>query len=671
MKTGRLPVLLVAFLFGIPMSGVQFEIRVVSGNSADSIRGVTSNLNEASAATSSFNSKLKAIGDAAFVFNNIRSALSGIADDLNKAIQPGIDFNSSLTDLQAITGVSNEMLEQIGDNARKTGIDFGNDAAKGVESYKLLLSQLSPELAKAPEALNEMGRDAAILSKQLKGDTTAATEILTTAMNQYGVSLDDPIQATRTMAEMMNIMSAGAKEGSAELPQIKSALEQAGMMAKTANVPFNELNAAIQVLDKSGKKGAEGGIALRNIMARLSEGQFMSKQSLDMLKAAGINVDTLSDKSLPLSQRLAALRPIMNDTAAMTQLFGSENVAAGIALANNTDELQSLTQKITGTNTATEMAGTVMGSYSERTARTEAKMKDFGISIFNATEGFLPFTSMGGTAIQTMANLGGAVQAFSILGKTQLVTSAMSAATSLGTWIASTITATAAQWGLNVAITANPIGVLVVAIGLAVAAVALLITYWDDISEAIGAFGKWVWDHNPFKFLIDIVDRVFPGFKAAMSALWDWITEKFDALIGWIKSAWDMITGLFGSDDAPGQAPQEVSEAAAKDFASKVEDVKIPGINAPADANTNSPLAGYDPQAKGKKKRGNSTTETASNITSGGSKTMNISLHIGKLQDQIVIHTTNLEMGGRQAAERVVEILLEQLNGMNAALQGA
>ena len=158
--------------------------------------------------------------------------------------------------------------------------DFGIDASTGVESYKLLLSQLGPELANTPEALNAMGRDAAILSKQLGGDTASATEILTTALNQYGVDIKDPIRATQAMSDMMNTMSAAAKEGSAELPAIKSALEQAGMMAKTANVPFNELNAAIQVLDKSGRKGAEGGVAIRNVLAEMSQGNSIHRRRL-------------------------------------------------------------------------------------------------------------------------------------------------------------------------------------------------------------------------------------------------------------------------------------------------------------------------------------------------------------------------------------------------------
>jgi TP901 family phage tail tape measure protein len=651
------------------MNGAVFEIRVVTGNSVQEITGVTASMQSAAGVTTSWTDKIKNIGNAAFAFNNIKTAIGTVAEELKSAVQPGIDFNSSLTDLQAITGVNNETLQQIGDNARKTGLIFGNDAAKGVESYKLFLSQLGPELANTPDALNEMGTQAAILSKQLKGDTAAATEILTTAFNQYGLSLADPARATRAMAEMMNIMTAAAKEGSAELPQIKAALEQAGMMAKTANIPFNELNAAIQILDKSGKKGAEGGVALRNTLATLSEGQFMNKQSLELLKAAGIDVSLLSNKSLSLSERLSALRSISGDTAAMTQLFGKENVSAAIALVTNANELQTLTQKITGTNAATEMADTIMGGFSERVSQITARLKDFGISIFNSVEGLIPFVTFGSSALQTISNLGGAVQAFSIIGNTQFVTTIGTAVTSFGTWIATTVSATAAQIGFNVAVSANPIGLLILAVAGVVAGIAALITYWDDITEAIADFGRWIADHNPFSWLIDFIDEYIPGFRQAFDDAIEGIKAAFEWLFGWIGDAWDAISDFFSSDEDEGAAAA-ISDAAVKGISDKLGKTEIEGITIAGAADNSSPLANYNPQKKGKGKNSATINETTSNITSGGNRPVNISLHINKLQDQIIINAENIEKGGHLAAERVVEILLEQLNGMNAALQG-
>lgn len=182
----------------------------------------------------------------------------------------GVSLDSQMHDLSAVAGVTGKTLDEIEGYARASAKTFGTDASAAVEGYKLLLSQLTPELGKYPEALKSMGESIQTTSKLMGGDAVAAAEVLTTAMNQYGISMDDPIAASKTMADMMNTMAAAGRAGSAELPAIKAALEQCGMAAKAANVSFEETNAAIQVLDKAGKKGSEGGVALRNTLAILA-----------------------------------------------------------------------------------------------------------------------------------------------------------------------------------------------------------------------------------------------------------------------------------------------------------------------------------------------------------------------------------------------------------------
>ncbi len=144
----------------------------------------------------------------AFKLNNISQFVQNLSDNISSAIQPGIALNTSLTDLSAIAGVTGDKLKEIEGYARDTAKTFGTDAASSVESYKLLLSQLSPELGNYPTALRAMGDNIATLSKTMGGDATAAAEVLTTAMNQYGISMDDPMEASRKMAEMMNVMAA-------------------------------------------------------------------------------------------------------------------------------------------------------------------------------------------------------------------------------------------------------------------------------------------------------------------------------------------------------------------------------------------------------------------------------------------------------------------------------
>ena len=177
------------------------------------------------------------------------------------------------------------------------------------------------------------------------------------------------------------------------------------MAAKAANVSFEETNAAIQVLDKAGKKGSEAGVALRNTLTILGQGRFMPKDTLEALEAAGIDVIRLADTSLTLKERLDMLAPVMNDAALFSKLFGMENSNAARALVQSRDELARLTEAITGTESAEEQAAIIMDSYAERQARVIQQFEDIKISLFQLTGDFSLWSGVIAQALIPLAQL--------------------------------------------------------------------------------------------------------------------------------------------------------------------------------------------------------------------------------------------------------------------------
>lgn len=328
--------------------------------------------------------------------------VSGVLKDIGSG---AVTLDSQMHDLSAVAGVTGEGLKTIEGYARSSAKAFGTDASVAVQGYKLILSQLSPELGKCPAALKAMSDAIQTTSKLMGNDGTAAAEVLTTAMNQYGVSLADPMEASRKMAEMMNVMAAAGQAGSAELPAIKAALEQCGMASKAANVSFEETNAAIQVLDKAGKKGSEGGVALRNTLSILSQGRFLPKDTREELERAGIDVLALGDKSKSLKERLELLKPVLNDSALFSKLFGMENANAARALVQGTEQLGQFTEAVTGTNSAEEQAATVMESTAEKRARFRQQIEDIKISFTQLTGGVFAWVGVAASAAAPLSQL--------------------------------------------------------------------------------------------------------------------------------------------------------------------------------------------------------------------------------------------------------------------------
>lgn len=474
--------------------------------------------------------KFNSVSMNAFIQN-----VSAAADGLVSMNDPGMKLSSSLAELKAITGVAGKGLQEIEGYARENAKTFGGSAADGVESYKLLLSQLTPELAKAPKALQAMGNNVSILSKQMGGDNAAAAEVLTTAMNQYGVSLEDPMQASKDMSSMMNIMSKAAADGSAELPQIKGALEQAGLASKTANLSFAETNAAIQVLDKNGKKGAEGGVALRNVLATLSEGRFLPKDVKAELKAAGVDINALTDKSKTLKERLDPLNKIMGDQALVTKLFGKENSAAAIALIQGRNSMDTMTKSIQGSNDAYRQADAIMESPLEKNARLQAQIDDFKISLFNGTNGWLGYANVIGKTAQDFSNL---MPIFNGAGK---VISTLTSATKMQELWTNIVAKSTKVWSVvqgafNAVMAMNPIILIVLAVIALIAVIAIVVSKTEGWGKA--------WKHT-----INGAKLLFKAYVETIKANWNTVVNGFMIGIDKIQIAWYKFKNAVGLGD--------------------------------------------------------------------------------------------------------------------------
>lgn len=679
----------------------------------------TAKMEEMSTAIGEFTSKVQKsqgvfdrfVGMAAKV-DILSNGITKMAQALGDIVQPGIALNTSMIDLQAVTGVTGEGLRQIEGYARDTAKAFGIDAAGAVESYKLILGQLSPELAKSPVALKAMGEHVATLSKLMGGDATAAAETLNTAMNQYGVDLSDPIKASEEMARMMNVMAAAGQEGSAELPQIKEALEQAGMAAKGAGVSFEEANAAIQVLDKAGKKGSEGGIALRNVIATLSQGRFIPKDVQKELKKAGINVTDLADRGKSLKERLELLRPVMTDAALFAKIFGKENTNAAMALVGGTEEVGRYTEAIQGTQSANDQAAVVMEGFAERQARIRQQIEDFKISVFNATgDVYLWAGALSDTLIplsQLMPLLSGAypiikgvsiwifqgAKGLFLFGKGALtalinvgklaVTLLTKGLSALAYYIGSLVTGGSAQLGFaamsQIAFSSFKAAAVTACRTVSAAIMSIPLIGWIAAAiAAIVAIGVYFWNTSA-KFRATL-KGLWASFKAVFSNIWDLAKEVFGSISDLIKAAFSLdgagisaaiskMTGAFSKfGKETGNAFQEAYDQEIKDSLAKAKQQKDDegGSGDLSDTAGNVDLPVITTPGGG----GGGSTDSSSRHSGGGGsgKATNVTIHIGKLVDNLTIKSTNLSTDPSEVKGIITELLISAVNDANLAIQ--
>lgn len=490
------------------------------------------------AAVQRFNTKLNNSLNKMSRFGALAGGLA-IGTLFTAAIKGNIDFNDSLASVSAITGATGEALAELESKAMKTAKETKKSGAEVLKAYELVGSA-KPELLQNAAALDEVTRSVITLSKASRMDLEQSTRALTDVMNQFNLAGEES-------ANVIDVLAAGAKFGSAAIPQISEAIVQFGTVAKQSNVSLMESVAAVEVFAAKGIKGAEAGTKMRNVLTTLATAKALPKKALDQLSKFGVDLDVVSDKTLPLNERLKEMSKVSGDATAMVKIFGKENQGAGAILLENIPLLENLTKNVkeTGVAQAQATANTqtlafsleaIKTSFINATTATNSNNK--GMKMIMKTLGFVADNME--TIITVIGVLLGA---FITLKVVSGIITAVNYATKA--W-------TTAQWLLNVALNANPIGLIVIGIAALIGVVALIINYYDSwgasLSMLLGPFGLLISIIQSFRRNWEMVKEAFAngglleGLKAIGRVLLDAVLMPIQQLLSLLAN----IPGLGG-----------------------------------------------------------------------------------------------------------------------------
>ncbi|RYC69739.1 phage tail tape measure protein [Spirosoma sordidisoli] len=288
--------------------------------------------------------------------NVISTGLGLIQDGFRKAREEFKLFDAASKELSAVTGATGADLEYLNQQAKNTGPQFGKSGAEMLEAYKLMASA-KPELLAQKELLVETTQAAITLSRAGKIDLAEATKVTAESLNQFGQGAD---QANR----FINVIAAGAKEGSAEINEMGIALKNSGTVASAQNVSFEQTNAILQSLSTIALKGGEAGTQLRNVLLTLGSGS-----------------DDTNPKVVGLEKALQNLEKKNLSTAEMTKLFGKENITAAQHIITHRKEIEELTRKVTGTDEAFSQAAKNNATYEQKLAQFDATLSKVAVTI--------------------------------------------------------------------------------------------------------------------------------------------------------------------------------------------------------------------------------------------------------------------------------------------------
>ena len=313
------------------------------------------------------------------------AALTGVYMALKKFMQLRMELEDSQANLKALTGLGDDDMQWLTDYAKKlstttteAGIRITASSKEIMDGFTVIGSK-RPELLKNKEAMAEVTKAALILAAAGKMDVKEAFEAVTASMNQFNLGAD---QSNR----IINVLGAGALEGSAEINDLSGSMKNVGTVAANSNMTLEQTIAALEVLASKQLLGEEAGTKLRGALLKMKEA------GVGYVSGAFVMRDAIVEINSKLKNKTGALER----DAYMQKVFGIENITAGMILLDNVDSYDKLTKAITNTTVAEKQAAINTATTSAKLAQAKNNYNEAGMALVkNLEPAMLAITNAG------------------------------------------------------------------------------------------------------------------------------------------------------------------------------------------------------------------------------------------------------------------------------------
>ena len=405
--------------------------------------------------------------------------LAAVAAVGGASLKMAADFEKAMREVNTMMLLSEEAFAAFRGEVQALARDLGVNAVEAAQALYQAISAGVPK-ENVLEFL-EVATKAAIGGVT---DTATAVDGLTTIINAFKLPIEDA-------QHVADVMFQTVKGGKTTMDELSRSFFNVAPIAAAAGVDFEVVAAALATMTKQGVPTSVATTQLRQAIVAIVK---PTKEMEDAIVALGYESGQTMVAELGLQKAFDQLRDTTEGSDQMLmKMFGSvEAGQAVLALTGQnaqmfSEDLIAIGEASEGIGAATEAFEQMEKSASRQLAKLKAKLQDVGISIGTA---LLPIL------VKLLERITPLIEKF---GKwaaehPRLVVVILASVAALGALLvvggmllpllAKTIVSlhlvTAAQWAWNAAMTANPIGILIVAIGALVAGIIAISRNWES-----------------------------------------------------------------------------------------------------------------------------------------------------------------------------------------------
>lgn len=412
--------------------------------------------------------------------------LTGVLVGLSKTLK---DFDAAMNETQAALGDKGTAgaMKELREQAKQMGATTQFSAAQA--------AQAQSELAKA-------GYDVAKITSTLPGvlslaaagtlDMGEAAGITTSVLAGFGLQSEQA-------GHVSDVLAKGAASGRTTVAELGFALSKAAPAAKAMGVSIEETVAQIIALQDAGLSAEVAGTGLKSVMLILAK---PTKEAEKAMTAMGVSTAQVAKmaKQGKITEIFKLLGKHNLDAAGAATIFGREMATQALTLVDATSKVNGLTEGLIKADGAAEqMATTKMQGLPGAIALLTSKIEGAIIALGDAglTQVIIALADDIGALVDKFTGAPPILQKLVIaalaLGPALIAVGMGMKVVAGGIALVETIKAASGAMAIfNAVMAANPVGLLIVAVGALIAALVAVIAYWDDIVAAFSSSYEFV-----------------------------------------------------------------------------------------------------------------------------------------------------------------------------------
>ena len=458
------------------------------------------------------------------VADGIRKCVDALKDFIAGTIEAGKNFDSSMSNVAALSGATTEELDML----RQTAKDFGSSTRYSASEAADALGYMALAGWDANQSADALGGvlDLAAASNM---DLAQASDMVTDYLSAFGMEAKE---STR-FADLLAYAQANANTTTAGLGE---AFKNSAANMNAAGQDIETTTALLAMMANQGLKGSEAGTALtavmRDLTAKMKDGKIAIGDTAVTVMDANGNYRDMTDILADVEKATQGMGDA-EKAAALSSTFTSDSIKGlNLILNAGVDNAAAFEEELRKSGgTASKTAKIMQDNLGGDLTSLSSKFEGVQITLY---EKFEPALRNGVKALDKLLD---AVD-FVIDHSTEFITVIAAAAAAVAGFLAVTKGAaivsafanavkgaTTAFMAFNATLLANPIALVIAAIAALVAAFVVL---WNK-SEAFRQF--W----------IDLWEKI----KTAAKAVVDWLTQAFSDAWTWIQNAWSNAVSWF------------------------------------------------------------------------------------------------------------------------------